>query len=109
MKPTKNRVYCRDCGRPKMLFETEKKAKTFIKFNSEIIEAETGYAPVRSYYCISCNGWHVTSKIENYTNKSFTEKILDQYGKVNEMKAKMKIRNKKIKQERKEKLNKCIY
>lgn len=37
MKPTKNRVYCRDCGRVKMLFETEKQADTFIRFNREEI------------------------------------------------------------------------
>ena len=26
MKPIKNRVFCRDCGKAKMLFEDEKKA-----------------------------------------------------------------------------------
>ena len=29
----KNRVLCPDCGREKMLFETEKKAKLFIEYN----------------------------------------------------------------------------
>ena len=33
MKPTKCKVFCLDCGRSKMLFDTEKKAQTFIKFN----------------------------------------------------------------------------
>ena len=28
-----------------MLFETEKKAETFIKFNSDEIEEESGYKP----------------------------------------------------------------
>ena len=51
MKPTKNKVFCKDCGRTKMLFETEKKAENFIKFNKEEIEAESGYGPQRSY-CI---------------------------------------------------------
>ena len=45
MKPTKNRVYCRDCGRVKMLFETEKQADTFIRFNREEIEERAGYCP----------------------------------------------------------------
>ena len=36
MKP-KNRVFCYDCGRPKLLFETEKKALNFIKFNADEI------------------------------------------------------------------------
>ena len=39
MKPTKNRVYCRDCGRVKMLFETEKQADTFIRFNREELKS----------------------------------------------------------------------
>lgn len=50
MKPTRNRVFCRDCGRAKMLFETEKKADNFIAFNQEDIEIETGKAPKRSYF-----------------------------------------------------------
>ncbi len=78
MKPTKNKVFCRDCERFKMLFETEKKANLFIKFNEEEIIAESGYAPQRSYYCIFCAGWHVTSRKEN-TGLSRNEQILEQY------------------------------
>jgi ssDNA-binding Zn-finger/Zn-ribbon topoisomerase 1 len=33
MKPTRNRVMCPDCGKAKMLFESEKKAKRFIEWN----------------------------------------------------------------------------
>ena len=61
MKPSKSRVYCPECGRQKILFETEKKALNFIKFNSEEIEEESGRAPIRAYYCEFCGGWHVTS------------------------------------------------
>ena len=43
MKPNKNIVYCTDCNRRKMLFETEKKADNFMKFNNDEIEEETGY------------------------------------------------------------------
>ncbi len=63
MKPTKNKVFCVDCERTKMLFETEKKADNFIKFNNEEIEAESGYSPQRSYYCLFCGGYHITSKL----------------------------------------------
>ena len=62
-----------------MLFETEKKAENFIKFNSENIEEETGHKPERSYYCIACNGWHITSWKEYSHIKSKTEEILDYY------------------------------
>lgn len=62
MKPIKNRYHCVFSGRVKMLFETEKKAKNFMKFNNDTIESENGYKPVRAYFCICCNGWHLTSK-----------------------------------------------
>ncbi|WP_154656979.1 hypothetical protein [Hugenholtzia roseola] len=78
MKPTKNRVFCRDCGRTKMLFETEKKADNFIAFNQEEIKAETGIAPQRSYYCSFCAGWHVTS-IKEEIGISKNEILLEEY------------------------------
>ena len=59
MKP-KNRIYCQACGRSKLLFETEKKALLFIKFNANEILEENEVAPTRAYYCESCMGWHVT-------------------------------------------------
>lgn len=82
MKPSKSKVYCKDCGRAKILFETEKKAETFIKFNSEEIESETGYSPVRSYFCILCNGWHVTSKKDSLSYRNRAEiitELINQY------------------------------
>lgn len=61
MKPTKNKIFCLSCRRPKMLFETQAKADNFILYNKDEIEEENGKAPVRSYYCRLCGGWHVTS------------------------------------------------
>lgn len=62
MKPKINRMtYCIGCKRPKMLFEEKKKADNFIRYNKDEILEETGKAPVRSYYCAFCSGWHVTS------------------------------------------------
>ncbi len=43
-----------------MLFETEKKALLFIKFNADEISEEHEVTPTRAYYCESCMGWHVT-------------------------------------------------
>ncbi|MBR2085314.1 MAG: hypothetical protein IJ879_12180, partial [Muribaculaceae bacterium] len=51
MKPTKNRRYCPDCGRVKMVFETEGSALKFIQYNSDEIMASNGHAPTRAYYC----------------------------------------------------------
>ena len=61
MKPTKNHYYCVGSRRSKMLFETKSKADNFIKYNREGILEENGRAPVRSYYCSFCGGYHVTS------------------------------------------------
>lgn len=63
MKP-KNRVFCVQCNRSKLLFESESKAKNFIKFNAEEIRKENGKAPNRVYFCESCGGYHVTSSIK---------------------------------------------
>ena len=46
-----------------MVFESQAKADNFIRYNKEEIEEENGRAPVRSYYCKLCGGWHVTSKM----------------------------------------------
>lgn len=90
MKPTRNRIFCPQCKRPKMLFESQKKADNFIEFNKSEIEENNRYAPCRSYYCPFCAGWHVThhqnfdesriedidTVIENYKNCSAVKLIL---------------------------------
>ena len=84
MRP-KNRIYCRECGRSKLVFETEKKSLNFIKFNADEILEETGRAPTRAYYCQCCGGYHVTSQ-EAY-NKPYTrtERIIEVYQKEREV------------------------
>src|SRR4051812_41550399 len=108
MKPTKNRVYCRDSRRQKMVFETEKKANNFIRFNGEEMVSESGYSPVRSYYCIACNGWHVTSKKNPFKMKSNTEIILEQYRHDKEQQALEKARTAEIRKEQDEALTKHL-
>lgn len=76
MKPTKNRVFCPECRRTKMLFETEEKAERFIKFN----KAEMGeYCPVRAYYCVACGGWHTTSHEDYKPGRLDSENIVSAY------------------------------
>lgn len=79
MKPA-HRTYCRDCGRKKILFETEKKALNFIKWNADEIEEESGYRPHRAYFCDCCGGWHVTSMV-TIPHVSRTDKIIEQFKK----------------------------
>lgn len=56
MKPT-HRIFCPDCGKQKMQFETERKAQTFLKWNASEIE---GGENLRPYYCKACCAWHLT-------------------------------------------------
>lgn len=60
MKP-KNRYFCVGCQRPKMLFETKSKADNFLKFNEKDFDKSAKGAPVRSYFCSFCGGWHISS------------------------------------------------
>lgn len=53
------------CGvnhQARMLFDSKKAADNFIRYNAERIKEQNGYAPIRSYYCSLCGGWHVTSQ-----------------------------------------------
>ena len=72
----KNRVLCPDCGREKMLFENEKKANLFIKFNGQ--EISTDVNNLRVYYCPACCGYHISSHKYFGDNKN-TERLIKQY------------------------------
>ncbi len=74
MKPKNNIVHCYGCHRSKMLFETKAKADNFIKYNKDNILEENGFAPVRSYYCEFCCGYHVTSNSSTAVGEMINEK-----------------------------------
>ncbi len=99
MKPTKNRVHCKECGRVKMLFESEKKAQLFMKFNNEEIAEESDKVPARAYYCEACGGWHLTHLSEPYKGASLTEQLMDQYQASKEIKRAQQQKNAEIKTE----------
>lgn len=67
---------CPDCGRAKMLFETEAKANNFIKFNSDTFENNE---KLRVYYCPACCGYHISSKPHKHSYDSQTDRLLKAY------------------------------
>lgn len=73
MKPVKNHYFCIGAYRTKMLFKEKHNADNFIRFNAEEIYEQSGKAPVRSYYCQFCGGWHVTSVISPEEGKKRDE------------------------------------
>lgn len=78
-KPKKEtRVMCPDCGRAKMLFETEKKALDFLKWNGKDIYVPEG-RELRPYYCPSCCGYHITSKPHKASYDDRTTHLLEAY------------------------------
>lgn len=77
-KPKKNRVMCPDCGRQKMLFESEPKANNFIKFNKD--DFENG-DDLRPYYCPACCGWHISSHKFHKDMEGQTDKLIEEYNK----------------------------
>lgn len=83
MKPTKNRVFCVDCGRAKQLFDSQEKAIRFIEFNSENILEESGRVPVRCYFCSACGGWHITSNPHQLNVKSKSEIAIERLREIN--------------------------
>lgn len=72
VKP-KHQRYCYDCRRNKLLFSTKEKAERYILYNSAAIKEESGYAPVRAYYCVACGGWHVTHLSEFQSQSKYEE------------------------------------
>ena len=74
--PQRNKVYCPCCSKYKIVFQEKSQADNFIKFNGALIFEENGYAPVRSYFCSLCGGWHVTSLEEDPTKQSKNELCL---------------------------------
>jgi hypothetical protein len=79
MKPTKNRVMCPECFKQKMLFETQKQADNFIKWNGE--EIDTNGGTLRSYYCPACGGYHISSKPYKKAYEHNTENLIKRYEK----------------------------
>jgi len=78
-KPKNNRVWCPECGRPKMLFESESKANNFIKWNGEDIDTNGG--KLRPYYCPACGGYHISSKPYKASYDHSTDALIRRYKK----------------------------
>ena len=79
-KPRRNRVMCPDCGRAKMLFESESKAENFIKWNGDDID--THGDGLRAYYCPACCGWHITHKKHRKSYDHRTDELIEAYNRL---------------------------
>lgn len=69
---------CPDCGRQKLLFDSEAKANNFIKFNKDNYENGDDLRP---YYCPACCGWHLSSHPFHPAMEGQTDKLIEEYHK----------------------------
>ena len=74
MKRAKNKVYCVSCKREKLLFETQEAADRYIKFFREEKEGMNAKIASRSYYCVFCGGYHLTSVTDKSKTRWFENK-----------------------------------
>ena len=70
---------CPECFKQKMLFDTQKQADNFIKWNGDDIDTHGG--ELRSYYCQACGGWHISSKPYKKVYEHSTENLIKRYEK----------------------------
>lgn len=78
MSKPKNRIFCPDCGKQKMLFESESKANSFIKWNKDsLINGDK----LRAYYCPACCGWHISHQKYHKDMDERTDKLIEYYNK----------------------------
>ena len=76
MPKPKNRIMCPDCGKQKILFESESKANNFIKWNKDDIENGD---KLRVYYCSACCGWHISHQKYHKDMEGRTDKMIKAY------------------------------
>ena len=63
-----------------MLFETERKANDFIKWNGDNLDVAEG-CELRAYYCPSCCGWHITHQRHRRGYDRNTDRLIDAFNK----------------------------
>ena len=81
MSKPKNRIMCPDCGKQKILFESESKANNFIKWNKDDIENGD---KLRTYYCSACCGWHISHQKYHKDMEGRTDKMIEAYNNLKE-------------------------
>ena len=85
MKPSRNRFYCYDCGKTKMLFETEKKALAALERQKKQYQRQNEYIkgsfdrvsvtlPKGTKERIKATGQSVNSFINNVVKKELEKK-----------------------------------
>lgn len=55
-----SKMFCEKKGRYRLAFKTRERAKFFIDNYDEIMDGEVELRPCRSFYCPSCDRWHIT-------------------------------------------------
>lgn len=67
-------MFCEKKGRYRMAFKTRERAGFFIEHYDEIMQTEVEMRPCRSFYCPSCDRWHITHFPVSAENERFEER-----------------------------------
>ena len=70
-----------------MLFESESKAKGFIRWNAGDLDYNNG--ELRAYYCPACCGWHISHRVHKKSYDSQTERLITAFKKQSNGKTKI--------------------
>lgn len=69
-----SKMFCEKKGRNRMAFQTRERANFFIEHFDDMIEGEVELRPCRSFYCPSCDRWHITHFPISPDNERFEER-----------------------------------
>ena len=69
-----SKMFCEKKGRYRMAFKTRERADFFIGHYDEIMDGEVEMRPCRSFYCPSCDRWHITHFPVTPDNERFEER-----------------------------------
>ena len=59
MEPKREKIYCNDSKKNRILFETKAAANHFIK-RCKRVKTKWDYSTMYAYHCKYCKGWHIT-------------------------------------------------
>ena len=81
MSSIKSKVFCDKKGKYRTAFRTKEKAEKYIENYEDYVTCSIELRPIRSFYCPSCNMWHIT----HFPLTAISERTVDRDRKIQEL------------------------